>query len=250
MTVLILGGTAEARALASALADGGIAVVTSLAGRTCDPALPTGAVRTGGFGGAAGLASWLRAHPVAGVVDATHPFAATMTAHAAEACAAAGVPLLRLERPSWRAHPDAPAWRWVADHAEAAAVASELDDRILLTVGRQQVGRYERLVDRPVLVRVAEASATPLPPAWTLLVDRGPFAPAAERALFARHGVRVVVTKDAGGGHTAAKLDAARETGATVVVVARPLPPAGLTLVADVPAAVSWVTASTRPPGR
>ena len=81
-------------------------------------------------------------------------------------------------------------------------------------------------------------------------MDRGPFAPPAERALFARHGVRVVVTKDAGGGHTAAKLDAARETGATVVVVARPLPPAGLTLVADVPAAVSWVTASTRPPGR
>lgn len=248
VTVLILGGTAEARALASALVAAGFPTVSSLAGRTSDPALPAGAVRTGGFGGPEGLARWLRAHPVTAVVDATHPFAATMTAHAAAACTAAGVPLLRLERPSWRAHPDAPGWRWVADHDAAAAAASGLDDRLLLTVGRQPLARYARLADRPVLARVAEAPDDPLPPAWTLLVDRGPFTLGAERALLATHGVRVVVTKDAGGVHTAAKLDAAREAGAVVVVVARPLPPAGLASVADVPAAVGWVTASIRPP--
>lgn len=248
MTVLILGGTADARALASALADAGIAVVTSLAGRTCDPALPAGEVRTGGFGGAAGLAAWLSTHPVAAVVDATHPFAATMTAHAAKACAATGVALLRLERPSWRAHPDAPSWTWVADHEAAAATVSDLGDRIWLTVGRQSLARYARLARRPVLARVAEAPASAVPPAWTLLVDRGPFELLAERALMDRHGVRVLVTKDAGGVHTAAKLDAAREAGVAVVVVERPALPPGINTVDAAPAAVAWVRGlSTRP---
>lgn len=241
MTVLILGGTAEGRALASALVGVGTPIVTSVAGRTRDPALPPGPVRSGGFGGAAGLTSWLRDHAVTAVIDATHPFAATMTAHAAEACTAAGVPLLRLERPSWRAHPDAPSWTWVADHEAAAATASELGDRIWLTVGRQSLARYARLARRPVLVRVAEAPASAVPPAWTLLVDRGPFELLTERALMDRHGVRVLVTKDAGGVHTAAKLDAAREAGVAVVVVERPALPPGINTVDAAPAAVTWV---------
>src|SRR5919206_667516 len=110
--VLVLGGTGEARRLAAALVDEGVDVLSSLAGRVADPLLPAGEVRIGGFGGAAGLTAWLRAHPVAAVVDATHPFAATMTAHAAEAAAATGTPLLRLQRPGWHERPGDD-WRWV-----------------------------------------------------------------------------------------------------------------------------------------
>ena len=97
MKVLVLGGTAEARALASALVGDGVEVTTSLAGRVAEPRLPVGEVRIGGFGGVAGLAAY--ALDFDAVVDATHPFAAQISAHAAAACA--GVPLLRLQRPGW-----------------------------------------------------------------------------------------------------------------------------------------------------
>src|SRR4051812_30290317 len=103
--VLILGGTGEARRLATALADEGVDVVSSLAGRVADLMLTPGEVRVGGFGGVAGLVGWLQEHPVAAVVDATHPFAATMTASAAEAAGLVGVPLLRLQRPGWTPQP-------------------------------------------------------------------------------------------------------------------------------------------------
>ena len=119
--VLILGGTAEARALAAALVDAGVPRVSSLAGRVRDPALPAGEVRIGGFGGVDGLAAWLRDHDVAAVVDATHPFASTMTAHAVDACAAAGVPLVVLRRPGW---PPEPGWVWADSLAAAAAAAA------------------------------------------------------------------------------------------------------------------------------
>ena len=117
--LLILGGTAEARELAGALHDRGVPVVSSLAGRVAAPRLPPGEVRIGGFGGAEGLERWLVEHDVFAVVDATHPFAARMSASAAEACERAGVPLLRLERPGWRERPG-DRWHWVEDVAAAA----------------------------------------------------------------------------------------------------------------------------------
>ena len=100
MRVLLLGGTTEARLLAGELvADHDVTV--SLAGRVRSPLPLPGTVRVGGFGGVDGLAAWLRAHGTDAVVDATHPFASTMTAHAAAACALVEVPLLRLQRPAW-----------------------------------------------------------------------------------------------------------------------------------------------------
>ena len=99
--VLILGGTAEARDLAARLDAQGVPLTSSLAGRVSQPRLPVGPVRIGGFGGVAGLTDWLREHEVSAVVDATHPFAATMGAHAAQACSSLGVPLLRLAWPAY-----------------------------------------------------------------------------------------------------------------------------------------------------
>jgi precorrin-6A/cobalt-precorrin-6A reductase len=233
--VLILGGTAEARALAAALVDRGVRVVSSLAGRVRDPALPAGEVRIGGFGGADGLAAWLTAHHVAAVVDATHPFAATMTAHAVTACAAADVPLLVLHRPGWTPQPG---WTWADTIADAAALLPTLGGRAFLTTGRTSLAAFAGL-DLDFLVRCVDPPDGPLPRRVRVLLSRGPFTVAGERALLREHDIDVLVTKDSGGALTSAKLTAAHAEGARVLVVRRPPLPAGVDAVATVEAAVA-----------
>lgn len=248
--VLVLGGTGEARRLADRLARAGVAVTTSLAGVTHHAATPSGTVRAGGFGGPDGLAAWLREHGTSCVVDATHPFAAQMSSHAALACGRLGVPLLRVVRPGWSQHPDAPSWTWVHTHADAASTARRLADgcpagSVLLTVGRQSTPAYVgSLGDRRVVARVVEPGGLGLPDGWLVLENRGPFAYEAERELFTAQEVRVLVTKDSGGAATAPKLDVARELGARVVIVRRPTVVPGVGHVADVGAAAYWCLAT------
>ncbi|GAB3112012.1 cobalt-precorrin-6A reductase [Janibacter alkaliphilus] len=239
--VLLLGGTAEARALAARLVDDGIEVTSSLAGRVSRPRLPVGEVRIGGFGGVDGLVAALRDGGVTHLVDATHPFAATMTAHAAAAAERAGVPVLRLARPGWRERPDAASWSWVGDVDAARERAETLGGRPFVTTGRQSLGRYAGWTDRPVLVRVVEPLTEPVPAGWSVLEARGPYDVTGERELMTRHRVDVLLTKDSGGSYTAAKLDAAAELGVPVVVVSRPSPPAGLREVPDVAAVLAWL---------
>ncbi|MFY0407069.1 cobalt-precorrin-6A reductase [Solicola sp. PLA-1-18] len=240
MTVLVLGGTGEARALASALVAADVDVVSSLAGRVARPALPEGRTRVGGFGGVEGLSGWLSAHRVAVVVDATHPFAARISANAVAACAATGVPLLRLARPGWGARPDAGAWHWVDDTAAAASVAARLGGGVLLTTGRQGLEAFvPALRDAAVVARVVDPPEVELPPSWTVLQDRGPYTVEGETALLRARHVRVLVTKDSGGSLTSAKLDAAAALGVEVVVVRRP-DRSGAPSVATVDEAVAW----------
>jgi precorrin-6A/cobalt-precorrin-6A reductase len=236
--VLVLGGTAEGRRLAEALTGRGDDVVSSLAGRTADPVLPPGEVRIGGFGGAEGLAAWLREHPVRAVVDATHPFAAAITAHAARAAAATGTPLLRLQRPGWTPGPGDD-WRWV-DSLEEAADAVAGFAHVFLTTGRTGLGAFAGLTQE-VLVRSVDPPEPPLPPRTTVVLERGPFTVEEERALMHGRGVDVVVTKDSGGHLTEAKLLAARELGLPVVVVRRPPLPPGVPVVDDVAGALAWL---------
>jgi precorrin-6A/cobalt-precorrin-6A reductase len=236
--VLVLGGTGEARRLASALVEEGVEVLSSLAGRVADPVLPPGEVRIGGFGGAAGLTAWLQTHPVRAVVDATHPFAATMSASAAAAAEITGIPLLRVQRSGWTAEPGDD-WRWVDSFEEAAAAVRGFDS-VFLSTGRTSLDAFAGLTAR-CLVRSVDPPAPPLPERTVLVLARGPFTVDEELALMREHGVEAVVTKDSGGGMTAAKLTAARILEIPVVLVRRPPAPQGVPVVATVEEALAWL---------
>lgn len=239
--ILVLGGTSEARELASLLDASGARFMSSLAGRVARPRLPVGAVHVGGFGGASGLSSFLLENRITAVIDATHPFSQQMTANAVAACVDADVPLLRLERPGWSDAGGADDWHWVVDHDEAASTAAQLGDRPFLTVGRQPLDHFiAPLGDRPTLVRAVDEPEMQLPEPWTLILSRGPYPLDDERALFAEHDVDVVVTKDSGGSYTWSKMQVAAERDAAVVVVRRGPAPPGIAVVTDPPAALTW----------
>lgn len=241
--ILILGGTAEAAALAHALADAcgsAVEVTTSLAGRTRLPAALPGEVRRGGFGGAAALAAYLRDQRIAALVDATHPFAAQISANAVSACEAASVPRLVLSRPAWSPEPG-DNWVEVDTVAAAADVVPRFGRRAFLTIGVQELAAFAGLTDMWFLVRLIDRPDGGVPLAdYQLVAGRGPFRVAAERSLMEDHRIDVLVTKASGGPATAAKLAAARYLGMPVIMVRRPPAPAG-PMVCDVAAALAWL---------
>jgi precorrin-6A/cobalt-precorrin-6A reductase len=244
--ILILGGTGEARALAAALSGRpGLHVVSSLAGRVSNPALPAGEVRIGGFGGVNGLIAYLRRERMDVMVDATHPFAATITRHAVEAAAAVELPLVVLRRPAWPLEPD---WIRVPDITAAASHLAGLPPGcVFLTTGRRDLAAFAGDDAHHYLVRAVEPPDGALPPHLTVLLDRGPYTVDGEAALMREHAVTVLVTKNSGGDLTVAKLVAARERGIPVVVVDRPALPSGAPVLQTVEAALSWLAA--RRPG-
>jgi len=239
--LLILGGTGEAVALAARLAeDPRLTVITSLAGRTREPAKVAGAVRVGGFGGTAGLATYLEAESISLLIDATHPFAAQMAANAAQACAETGVPRLKLLRPAWRAT-QSDNWIEVPDMKAAAEAVARTGMRAFLSVGRQDLSAFAELENIWFLVRSIEPLEGPCPFAdCAVIQDRGPFTEAAETALLKEHRIDVLVSKNSGGEATSAKIAAARGLGLPVVMIARPQAPAG-EMVESVEEAVTWV---------
>src|SRR5690242_1385570 len=239
MKVLLLGGTGEARTLAELLTAEGIDVVSSLAGRTTDALLPLGEVRKGGFGGADGLGDWLREHRVDAMIDATHPFAATMTAHAMAASRETGVPLVVLRRPGWTPGPG-DNWHWAESATAAAELLPDLRiKRVFLTIGRQGLDAFATTG----LWTLARCVDPPEPrPTWCeLLLARGPFSVADEVQLLTHHRIDVLVTKNSGGPATAAKLDAAEQLHIPVVVIRRPPLPDGLDVVTSPAQAFAWV---------
>jgi precorrin-6A/cobalt-precorrin-6A reductase len=238
MRILLLGGTAEGRALAERLHPD-VEVISSLAGRIPDPALPAGEVRIGGFGGAEQMRAWLVDNRIDAVVDATHPFAAAITARTALVCGDLGLPHLMLVRPPW----DADGAIEVESAAEAAeTVERQGFTRVFLTSGRSTISAFRRC-HAWFLIRVVIAPHDDaLPAKHTLLLSRGPYRFDDELALMREHRIHVLVTKNSGGEHTRAKLDAAAALYIPVIMVQRPPLPAGVTAVSTVDEAAAWVS--------
>ena len=248
MRVLVLGGTTEASALAAMLAErSGIDAIMSLAGRTKNPRPSSLPSRSGGFGGAEGLVRWLTEHRIEAVVDATHPFAATMSRNAAEACSRLGLSLLGLRRPPWLAQPG-DRWIGVATMADAVAALGVMPRRVFLTVGRFELAPFAAMPQHIYLVRSIEPIGDALPaPNVNSLRARGPFDEAGERALLEREQIDIVVTKNSGGSATYAKIAAARGLGLPVVVVTRPEKPP-VAEAASAEAALDWIAGQLRTP--
>ncbi|MDE0057973.1 MAG: cobalt-precorrin-6A reductase [Defluviicoccus sp.] len=220
--ILLLGGTAEASALARRIADDGrLEGILSLAGATRAPAASPLATRIGGFGGADGLARYLGANRIDALLDATHPFATGISANARAAASAAGVPGLALLRPPWR---EAAGERWVRvpDMTAAAQALGDRPRRVFLTIGRKDLAPFRGTPHSYVVRSVDPPPPEDLPAGATAIAARGPFAVDDEERLLERHRIDALVTKNSGGEATAAKLAAARRRGIPVVMVDRP----------------------------
>jgi precorrin-6A/cobalt-precorrin-6A reductase len=247
LRVLILGGTADANRLARAVADDPrIDAILSYAGRTENPTPPPISWRLGGFGGIDGLVNYLRDENIARVVDATHPFASQMSAHAVAACAAASVPLLALERPPWQR---APGDRWIEvdDLAAAAEALGASPRRVFLGIGRLQLETFAAHPQHCYLLRLVDPPRAPLPlPDAEVIVARGPFKRADDSAMLANFRAEFVVAKNAGGNSASAKIEAARDLALPVVMVRRPFIPARET-VGTVVEVLRWLGHDTTP---
>jgi precorrin-6A/cobalt-precorrin-6A reductase len=228
--LLILAGTAHAARLADAVRarfGDSLMVTVSLAGRTESPQTVAGVMRVGGFGGAEGLAGWLRKAGVDMVVDATHPFAARISGNARLACDVAGVSRLVFSRPPWVASAG-DRWREVPDFESAAAILPQTGSRIFLSIGSQKLDAFAGLHGVHLVVRMIDSPKTELPLAdYSVILGRGPFCEAGEIDLLRRERVDAVVSRNSGGAATFAKIAAARRLRLPVVMIAPPPPERG-----------------------
>jgi precorrin-6A/cobalt-precorrin-6A reductase len=241
LRLLILGGTGDAAELAARVATiQGVEAIASLAGRTQTPTITSENFRIGGFGGVAGLASYLRQMQIDLLIDATHPFATQISFNAAEAATAVGIPRLMLVRPPWQ-QVSGDTWLEVADTNAAATALENRARRVFLTIGRQEVSAFAHLHNIWFLMRMIDPPTpkTLLPPGL-VLCDRGPFAVHQEREILIHHQIDTIVSKNSGGDATYAKIIAARELGVKVVMIQRPAIPLG-EKVLDAESAVVWL---------
>jgi precorrin-6A/cobalt-precorrin-6A reductase len=241
LRVLILGGIGDAVELAIKIANiPGIEVITSLAGRTREPANLPGNVRTGGFGGVRGLTNYLREMQIDLLIDATHPFANQISENAAAATQEVGIPRLMVIRPPWEKLEDDD-WLEVEDNLAAATALANRAKRVFLTIGRQEIGTFAHLQDIWFLMRMIDPPNTDvIIPPGLILCDRGPFNLENEQEILLKYNIDTIVSKNSGGNATYPKIIAARKLGIKVVMVNRPPVPPGKQ-VADVDSACKWL---------
>ncbi|MGY3037142.1 precorrin-6A/cobalt-precorrin-6A reductase [Bradyrhizobium sp. USDA 4354] len=236
---LILGGTADASLLAAEFARAGIDAVYSYGGRTRAPAdqpLPT---RIGGFGGASGLADYIRREAITHVVDATHPFAAEMSRNAVAACAETGAPLIALERAPWAKTPN-DNWIEVVDVNAAVAALPEAPAKVFLAIGRQHTAPFAMKPQHGYTLRFVDPPEAPLPFAADVIVSRGPFTLDGELEMMRTRGIALIVARNSGGDGARAKIDAARRLGLPVIMISRPQLPERLR-VESVAEVMQWL---------
>ncbi|WP_420402548.1 cobalt-precorrin-6A reductase [Nisaea sp.] len=246
--LLVLGGTELANRFVAVAREAwpDLEIVLSLAGRTRNPRLPDCEIRTGGFGGPEGLAGYLETEAITALVDATHPYAAQISAHAAAAANSASVPCLHLVRPEWTASPG-DNWQGVESNEVAARCLEELSAAhpltVFLSIGRQELAPYRFLTNCHLVIRAVETpDEADLPPGAKVVLARGPFSEQGEAVFLRENGIDVIVSKNSGGSATYAKIAAARALQMPVVMVERPALPDG-EIVETVEDAVRWVAA-------
>jgi len=240
MRVLLLGGTTEASRLAQVLKAAAIDAVFSYAGRTASPVSQPLPTRIGGFGGISGLLGYLKAERITHVVDATHPFAAAMSTHAFAACRTASVPLIRFERPAWRAVPD-DNWRSFAAIEDIPGALPETPARVFLAIGKQHIDLFATAPQHHYLLRLVDPPQAALPlPNTQVVIARGPFDLSGDLALMRHHAITHVVAKNSGGSGARAKLDAARALGVHVLMAERPTLP-GDTIADSAKDVMTWL---------
>ncbi|PHR19989.1 MAG: cobalt-precorrin-6A reductase [Hoeflea sp.] len=221
-TILILGGTREAADLAKELVASKpeARIITSLAGRTKEPAPLAGEVRTGGFGGIEGLMQYLRETGVTQLIDATHPFARQISANAVEAAKQAGVPLDIRTRKPWAKQPGD---SWIeVETLEQARDTIPPRARVLLALGSQHIRLFASREDVHFVVRMIDPPEEPLDlPDHALVLGRPGDTPAVETMVLIAHSITHIVCRDSGGNAAYAKIEAARELGLPVIMVGR-----------------------------
>jgi precorrin-6A/cobalt-precorrin-6A reductase len=238
--ILILGGSTEARELAAVLSGRQFATTVSLAGRTVAPAAQGVHVRVGGFGGADGLADYLRTHQVDFLIDATHPYAETISANAAVAAAQTATPILGLRRPPWQAE-DGDFWVDVAGAAGAVRALGRSPRRVFLAVGRQELVPFSNAPHHHYFIRSVDPVEPPLDvPHAQYILARGPFTESDDRQLLESHSINAIVAKNSGGAATYSKIAAARALGIPVFMFKRP-PTPDCPSVATVGEAITWL---------
>ncbi|NTF33332.1 cobalt-precorrin-6A reductase [Rhizobium skierniewicense] len=230
-SILILGGTADARILAGKLAeDSGYRLLLSLAGRTRDPVVQPVPMRSGGFGGASGLAAFIMEHDFDLLVDATHPYAARISANAVQAASIAHVPLVTLQRPAWEKQAD-DNWQSVADVESAVSALGPECTNAFLALGRQELLPFQAAPQHNYLVRSVDPVEPPLcVPHARYITARGPFAVEDEINLLRENRISVIVCKNSGGSAAYAKIEAARQRGIKVLMIDRPPLGSGMTV--------------------
>jgi precorrin-6A/cobalt-precorrin-6A reductase len=239
--ILILGGTAEARLLAGRLAErADLDVTLSLAGRTVAPVAQPVPVRSGGFGGAIGLADYLVRECIDVLIDATHPYATVISANAAAAAQETAVKFVALRRAPWVARAG-DHWTEVTDVGEAVRALGQKPRRVFVALGRNELAPFLSAPQHFYLVRSVDPVEPPLPlPRVTYVTGRGPFAEADDRALMTTHGVDALIAKNSGGTATYGKISAARALGIEVIMLRRPPALDGLA-VETVEDVIAWL---------
>ena len=236
--ILLLGGVTEALAIARTL---GPEHIYSLAGVGRVPTDLTCQVRVGGYGGAEGLAQFVRDEGIGLILDATHPYAAQISRNAAEAAQLSGVPCWALRRPAWQ--PQAgDDWREVSDWISLIEALKPFK-RPLFTLGREPLQHLDEIPPEQFWTLRA-LDVYPGNERCEVIGARGPFLIEDERALFARRGIDVLISKNSGSTATEPKLEVARELGVPVLVLKRPVLAAVNQEFANVPALLKAITAT------